>query len=191
MQDLREDLKRLVVQKIIPAGMIDKKTKIIINGTGRFEQGGPLADTGMTGRKIIVDTYGGVGSHGGGSFSGKDPSKVDRSGSYTARYIAKNIVAAGIADKVEVQLAYAIGVAEPVSIMVDSFGTAKIHEDKVKGLIRTHFDLRPKAMISTLNLLRPIYRKTAVYGHFGRTEPEFTWERTDKADALRRDAGLR
>jgi S-adenosylmethionine synthetase len=191
MQDLREDLKRLVVQKIIPAGMIDKKTKIIINGTGRFEQGGPLADTGMTGRKIIVDTYGGVGSHGGGSFSGKDPSKVDRSGSYTARYIAKNMVAAGIADKLEVQLAYAIGVAEPVSIMLDTFGTAKIHEDKVKELIRTHFALRPKAMISALNMLRPIYRKTAVYGHFGRTEPEFTWERTDKAEALRRDAGLR
>jgi S-adenosylmethionine synthetase len=191
MQDLREDLKRLVVRKIIPAGMIDKKTKVIINGTGRFEQGGPLADTGMTGRKIIVDTYGGVGSHGGGSFSGKDPSKVDRSGSYTARYIAKNIVAAGIADKLEVQLAYAIGVAEPVSIMLDSFGTAKIHEDEVKELIRAHFALRPKAMIGALDMLRPIYRKTAVYGHFGRTEPEFTWERTDKADALRRDAGLR
>ena len=191
MPDLREDLKQLVVRKVIPAAMIDKNTKLIINGTGRFEQGGPLADTGMTGRKIIVDTYGGVGSHGGGSFSGKDPSKVDRSGSYTARYIAKNIVAAGIADKLEVQLAYAIGVAEPVSIMLDTFGTAKIHEDKVKELIRAHFALRPKAMISALNMLRPIYRNTAVYGHFGRTEPEFTWERTDKADTLRRDAGLR
>jgi S-adenosylmethionine synthetase len=191
MQVLREDLKRLVIGKVIPAAMIDKKTKIIINGTGRFEQGGPLADTGMTGRKIIVDTYGGVGSHGGGSFSGKDPSKVDRSGSYTARYIAKNLVAAGIADKLEVQLAYAIGVAEPVSIMLDSFGTAKVHEDKIKELIRAHFALRPKAMISALKLLRPIYRRTAVYGHFGRTDPEFTWERTDKTNALRRDAGLR
>jgi S-adenosylmethionine synthetase len=191
MQDLREDLQQLVVRKVIPAAMIDKKTRIIINGTGRFEQGGPLADTGMTGRKIIVDTYGGVGSHGGGSFSGKDPSKVDRSGSYTARYIAKNIVAAGIADKLEVQLAYAIGVAEPVSIMLDSFGTAKIDEDKIKELIRAHFVLKPKAMIRALNMLRPIYRKTAVYGHFGRTEPEFTWERPDKADTLRRDAGLR
>jgi S-adenosylmethionine synthetase len=191
MQDLREDLERLVVRKAIPSAMIDKKTRIIINGTGRFEQGGPLADTGMTGRKIIVDTYGGVGSHGGGSFSGKDPSKVDRSGSYTARYIAKNIVAARIADKLEVQLAYAIGVAEPVSIMLDSFGTARIHEDKIKELIQAHFALKPKAMISALNMLRPIYRQTAVYGHFGRTEPEFTWERTDKADTLRRDAGLR
>jgi len=191
MEDLREELRQQVIRKVIPAGMMDKQTKIIINGTGRFEQGGPLADTGMTGRKIIVDTYGGVGSHGGGSFSGKDPSKVDRSGSYTARYIAKNLVAAGIADKLEVQLAYAIGVAEPVSIMLDSFGTAKIHEDKIKDLIRAHFSLKPKAMISALNLLRPIYRKTAVYGHFGRTEPEFTWEKTDKADALRRDAGLR
>jgi S-adenosylmethionine synthetase len=190
MEDLREDLRQQVIRKVIPAGMIDKETKFIINGTGRFEQGGPLADTGMTGRKIIVDTYGGVGSHGGGSFSGKDPSKVDRSGSYTARYIAKNIVAAGIADKLEVQLAYAIGVAEPVSIMLDTFGTAKIHEDKVKELIRAHFPLKPKAMIGSLNLLRPIYRKTAVYGHFGRTEPEFTWERMDKAETLRRDAGL-
>jgi len=191
MEDLREGLKQLVVRNVIPAAMIDRKTKIIINGTGRFEQGGPLADTGMTGRKIIVDTYGGVGSHGGGSFSGKDPSKVDRSGSYTARHIAKNIVAAGIADKLEVQLAYAIGVAEPVSIMLDSFDTARIHEDKIKELIRAHFALKPKAMISALNMLRPIYRQTAVYGHFGRTEPEFTWERTDKADTLRRDAGLR
>ncbi|MFZ2054776.1 MAG: methionine adenosyltransferase [Candidatus Aminicenantales bacterium] len=189
--DLQDSLLKMVVRKVIPAGMIDKKTKIIINGTGRFEQGGPLADTGMTGRKIIVDTYGGVGSHGGGSFSGKDPSKVDRSGSYTARYVAKNAVAAGLADKLEVQLAYAIGVAEPVSIMVDTFGTAKIPEDKIKELIRAHFALRPKAMINALDLLRPIYRKTSVYGHFGRTEPEFTWEKIDKAQALRRDAGLR
>ena len=191
IRDLREDLTQQVIRKVIPAPMIDKRTKIVINGTGRFEQGGPLADTGMTGRKIIVDTYGGVGSHGGGSFSGKDPSKVDRSGSYTARYIAKNIVAAGIADKLEVQLAYAIGVVEPVSIMVDSFGTAKIPEDTIKELIRAHFALKPKAMINSLNMLRPIYRKTAVYGHFGRQEPEFTWEKTDKAELLRRDAGLR
>jgi S-adenosylmethionine synthetase len=190
IDDLRDDIRQLIIKKVIPAGMIDRKTKIIINGTGRFEQGGPLADTGMTGRKVIVDTYGGVGSHGGGSFSGKDPSKVDRSGSYTARYIAKNLVAAGIADKLEVQLAYAIGVAEPVSIMVESFGTARINEDKIKELIRAHFALKPKAMIEALNLRRPIFRKTAVYGHFGRTEPEFTWERVDKADALKNDAGL-
>ncbi len=190
MEDLREGIKQVVIKKVVPAGMLDKNTKIIINGTGRFEQGGPLADTGMTGRKIIVDTYGGVGSHGGGAFSGKDPSKVDRSGSYMARYIAKNFVAAGIADKLEVQLAYAIGVAEPVSIMVDSFGTAKISEDKIKELIRAHFPLRPKGMINYLNLLRPIYRKTACYGHFGRNDEDFTWERTDKAEALRREAGL-
>ncbi len=190
MEDLREDIKRVVIQKVIPAEMLDKKTTIIINGTGRFEQGGPLADTGMTGRKIIVDTYGGVGSHGGGCFSGKDPSKVDRSGSYMARYIAKNIVAAGIADRLEVQLAYAIGVADPVSIMVDSFGTARISEDTIKELIRAHFPLKPKPMINHLNLLRPIFRKTACYGHFGRDEEEFTWEKTDKAEALRRDAGL-
>lgn len=190
IEDLRADIKQMVIKKVIPPGMLDKKTKIIVNGTGRFEQGGPLADTGITGRKIIVDTYGGVGSHGGGCFSGKDPSKVDRSGSYTARYIAKNMVAAGIADKLEVQLAYAIGVADPVSIMVDSFGTAKIHEDKIKELIRAHFALKPKAMIKALDLLRPIYRKTACYGHFGRNEKGFTWEKTDKAEALRKAARL-
>jgi S-adenosylmethionine synthetase len=190
MEDLNDGIRQQVIKKVVPAAMMDKKTKIIINGTGRFEQGGPLADTGITGRKIIVDTYGGVGSHGGGSFSGKDPSKVDRSGSYMARYIAKNIVAAGIADKLEVQLAYAIGVAEPVSVMVDSFGTSKIPEDKIKELIRGHFALKPKAMINALDLLRPIYRKTACYGHFGRTDPEFTWEKTDKAETLRKEAGL-
>lgn len=190
IEDLRADIRQMVIKKVIPPGMLDKKTKIIINGTGRFEQGGPLADTGMTGRKIIVDTYGGVGSHGGGGFSGKDPSKVDRSGSYTARYIAKNLVAAGIADKLEVQLAYAIGMADPVSIMVDSFGTAKIHEDKIKELIRAHFALKPKAMISALDLLRPVYRKTACYGHFGRNEEGFTWEKRDKAEALRKAARL-
>lgn len=190
MSDLREDIKRVVVKEIIPAEMLDKKTKIYINGTGRFEQGGPLADSGVTGRKIIVDTYGGVGSHGGGCFSGKDPSKVDRSGSYMARCIAKNLVSAGIADRLEVQMAYAIGVPYPVSLMVDSFGTAKISEDKIKELIQAHFDLSPREMIKSLDLLRPIYKKTACYGHFGRTEKEFTWERLDKAEFLKRDAGL-
>lgn len=192
MEDLREDIRREVIRKVIPAELIDEATwkKVFINGTGRFEIGGPLGDTGITGRKIIVDTYGGVGSHGGGAFSGKDPSKVDRSGSYMARYVAKNVVAAGLADRLEVQLAYAIGIAEPVSVMVDSFGTAKVSEDRIKGLIRSHFKLTPKGMIAYLDLLRPIYRKTAAYGHFGRTEPEFTWERTDMAATLRKDAGL-
>jgi S-adenosylmethionine synthetase len=190
MSDLRDDIKRVVVKEIIPAEMFDKDTKVFINETGRFEQGGPLADSGVTGRKIIVDTYGGVGSHGGGCFSGKDPTKVDRSGSYMARYIAKNLVSAGIADKIEVQMAYAIGVAYPVSLMVDSFDTAKISEDKIKELIQAHFDLTPRGMIKTLDLLRPIYKKTACYGHFGRTEKEFTWESVDKAEALKRDAGL-
>jgi S-adenosylmethionine synthetase len=190
MSDLREDIKRVVIKEIIPAEMFDKDTKVFINETGRFEQGGPLADSGVTGRKIIVDTYGGVGSHGGGCFSGKDPTKVDRSGSYMARYVAKNLVSAGFADKLEVQMAYAIGVAQPVSLMVDSFGTAKISEDKIKELIQAHFDLSPRGMIKTLDLLRPIYKKTACYGHFGRTEKEFTWERVDKADSLKKDAGL-
>jgi S-adenosylmethionine synthetase len=191
MDTLRAELKKVVINKVIPLEMMDRNTKIFINGTGRFEQGGPLADTGMTGRKIIVDTYGGVGSHGGGSFSGKDPSKVDRSGSYMARHIAKNLVAAGLADKLEVQLAYAIGVPFPVSIMIDSFGTARIPEDKIKELIRAHFNLSPKGMINALDLYRPIYRKTACFGHFGRSEPEFTWEKTDKADTLRKEAGLK
>lgn len=190
MSHLRENIKREVIEKVIPAELLDAKTSFYINETGRFEQGGPLADTGITGRKIIVDTYGGVGSHGGGCFSGKDPTKVDRSGSYMARYVAKNVVAAGIADKLEVQMAYAIGVPFPVSIMVDSFGTAKISEDKIKELIRAHFDLSPKGMINTLDLLKPIYKKTACYGHFGRTESEFTWERLDKVEVLRDDAGL-
>jgi S-adenosylmethionine synthetase len=190
MNDLKADIKREVIMKVIPPEMMDKNTAIYINETGRFEQGGPLADTGITGRKIIVDTYGGVGSHGGGCFSGKDPTKVDRSGSYMARYVAKNLVAAGIADKLEVQIAYAIGVPHPVSIMVDSFGTAKIDEDKIKDLIRAHFNLSPKGMIHTLDLLRPIFKKTACYGHFGRTENEFTWEKLDKAEVLRKDAGL-
>jgi S-adenosylmethionine synthetase len=190
MADLRENIKNVVVKAVVPPEMMDSHTKIYINETGRFEQGGPLADTGLTGRKIIVDTYGGVGSHGGGCFSGKDPSKVDRSGSYMARYIAKNIVAAGIAERLEVQIAYAIGVAHPVSILVDSFGTAKISEDRIKELIRAHFELTPKKMIQSLDLLRPIYRQTSCYGHFGRSEDEFTWEKTDKADILRSEAGL-
>ncbi len=190
MADFRENIKNVVIKEVVPPEMLDSRTKIFINETGSFEQGGPLADTGLTGRKIIVDTYGGVGSHGGGCFSGKDPSKVDRSGSYMARYIAKNIVAAEIADKLEVQIAYAIGVAEPVSILVDTFGTAKISEDKIKDLIRGHFQLSPKGMIQSLDLLKPIYKKTSCYGHFGRNGKEFTWENTDKADVLRRDAGL-
>jgi S-adenosylmethionine synthetase len=190
IEDLRDDLKKEVVKKVIPAALLDKETKIIINGTGRFEQGGPLADTGLTGRKIIVDTYGGFGKHGGGAYSGKDPSKVDRSGSYMARYVAKNIVAAGIADQIEVQLAYAIGVAQPVSIMVDSFGTAKISENKIKELVLANFQLTPKGMIKSLDLLRPIYKKTAAFGHFGRSEPEFSWERIDKAKILRKGAGF-
>lgn len=190
MDQLRQDIKERIIGEVIPSEFMDEKSwgNIFINGTGRFEQGGPLADTGITGRKIIVDTYGGVGSHGGGCFSGKDPSKVDRSGSYMARYIAKNIVAAGLADRIEIQIAYCIGIPEPVSLMVDSFGTAKISEDAIKDLIRSHFDLRPKKMIATLDLLRPIFRKTAVYGHFGREEEEFTWEKVDKADSLRSDA---
>jgi S-adenosylmethionine synthetase len=190
MGDLREAILNEVIKKVIPVEMWDKDTKIFINETGRFEQGGPLADTGLTGRKIIVDTYGGVGSHGGGCFSGKDPSKVDRSGSYMARYIAKNLVAAGIADKLEIQMAYAIGVARPVSILVESFGTTKISEDRIKELIRDHFDLTPKGMIKSLDLNRPIYKKTACYGHFGRNEDEFTWEKTDKAEILKKEAGL-
>ena len=193
MQELREDIKREVIKKVIPADLLDKNTwkKVYINGTGRFEIGGPLADTGMTGRKIIVDTYGGFFSHGGGSFSGKDPSKVDRSGSYMARYIAKNIVAAGLADRVGVQMAFAIGVAEPVSIMVDTFGTGRVKEELIEELIRAYFQMTPRGMIEQLDLLRPIYKKTACYGHFGRTEPEFTWEKTDKADILKKEAGLK
>ncbi|NOR13249.1 MAG: methionine adenosyltransferase [Candidatus Aminicenantes bacterium] len=190
MQDLRKEIHGAVIKEIIPVHMIDDNTKIFINETGQFIQGGPFADSGLTGRKIIVDTYGGVGSHGGGCFSGKDPSKVDRSGSYMARYVAKNLVSAGIADKLEVQIAYAIGVPFPVSIMVDTFGTAKIPEDNIKELIRAHFNLSPKGMIESLDLLRPIYKKTAAFGHFGREEKEFTWEKTDKAELLRKDAGL-
>ncbi len=190
MGDLREDIRREVIDPVVPAGMIDRNTKIFINGTGRFEQGGPIADSGLTGRKIIVDTYGGFSSHGGGCFSGKDPSKVDRSGSYMARYVAKNLVAAGVADKIEVQLAYCIGIAEPVSLMVDTFETGKIPEARIREIIRAHFPLTPKRMIEHLDLKKPRYKKSAAFGHFGRTEPEFTWEQTDKAAAIRRDAGL-
>ncbi|MBI5968803.1 MAG: methionine adenosyltransferase [Deltaproteobacteria bacterium] len=187
---LKEGLIEEVIKKVIPAEYLDRNTKYYINTTGRFVVGGPRGDCGLTGRKIIVDTYGGVGSHGGGCFSGKDPSKVDRSGSYMARYVAKNIIAAGLAEKVEVQIAYAIGVADPVSVMIDTGGTWKIPPDDIAKLIREHFDLKPAPMIRYLNLLRPIYKKTACYGHFGRNDPDFTWERTDLAEALRRAAGL-
>jgi len=187
---LREGLIEEVIKKVIPAHYLDKKTKYYINTTGRFVVGGPKADCGMTGRKIIVDTYGGVGSHGGGAFSGKDPSKVDRSGSYMARYVAKNIVAAGLAEKVEVQIAYTIGVAEPVSVMIDTGGTWKIPPDDIAKIVREHFDLRPAPIIRHLNMLRPIYKKTACYGHFGRNDPDFTWERTDMAETLRKAAKL-
>jgi S-adenosylmethionine synthetase len=187
---LKDGLIEEVIKKVIPAEHLDLNTKYYINSTGRFVVGGPRGDCGLTGRKIIVDTYGGVGSHGGGSFSGKDPSKVDRSGSYMARYVAKNIVAAGLAEKVEVQIAYAIGVAQPVSVMIDTGGTWKIPPDDIARLIREHFDLRPSPIIRYLNLLRPIYKKTACCGHFGRNDPDFTWERTDMAETLRKAAGL-
>ena len=189
-ETLREEIEEQIIKHVIPEKLLDKDTKYFINPTGRFVIGGPMGDCGVTGRKIIVDTYGGVGSHGGGAFSGKDPTKVDRSASYMARHIAKNIVAAGLAKRVEVQLAYAIGVPEPVSIMVDTFGTGKVSEEKISELIRSHFALTPREIIEALNLRRPIFKKTAVYGHFGRNEPEFTWEKTDKADVLRKDAGV-
>jgi S-adenosylmethionine synthetase len=179
-----------VIKPIIPAHMLDAKTKYHINPTGRFVIGGPMGDAGLTGRKIIVDTYGGYSRHGGGAFSGKDPSKVDRSACYMARYIAKNIVAAGLASRAEVQLAYAIGVAEPVSVMVDTFGTAAIPEEKITELVRQNFSLTPKAIIETLDLRKPVYKQTAAYGHFGRSGPGFTWEMTDRADALRKAAGI-
>jgi S-adenosylmethionine synthetase len=188
--DLRDAVTEYVIKPIIPAAMLDAKTKYHINPTGRFVIGGPMGDAGLTGRKIIVDTYGGYSRHGGGAFSGKDPSKVDRSACYMARYIAKNIVAAGLARKTEVQLAYAIGVAEPVSVMAETFGTAAISEEKITALIREFFALTPKGIIETLDLRRPIYRATAAYGHFGRSGAGFTWERTDRADALRKAAGL-
>jgi S-adenosylmethionine synthetase len=187
-EDLRADILKHVIQAVLPAELLDENTKYHINPTGRFVIGGPMGDTGLTGRKIIVDTYGGAGRHGGGAFSGKDPTKVDRSAAYLARYIAKNIVAAGLADRAEVQLAYAIGVAEPVSVLVDTFGTGKISEAELTRLVRANFELTPKGIIESLKLRRPIYQKTAAYGHFGRTEPEFTWEATDKAAALKEQA---
>jgi len=187
---LKDAIIEEVIKKSVPAEYLDKNTKYYINPTGRFVVGGPQGDCGLTGRKIIVDTYGGHGSHGGGAFSGKDPSKVDRSASYMARYIAKNVVAAGLADECELQIAYAIGIAEPVSVMVDTFGTEKIAPEKIVQLIREHFRMKPAEIIKTLDLLRPIYKKTAANGHFGRTEPEFTWERTDKAEALKKAARI-
>jgi S-adenosylmethionine synthetase len=189
--DLRADMMRHVIQAVIPANLLDEDTKYHINPTGRFVIGGPMGDSGLTGRKIIVDSYGGMGRHGGGAFSGKDPTKVDRSAAYVARYIAKNIVAAGLADRCEVQLAYAIGVAEPVSVLVETFGTEKVDPSIIPDLIRANFKLTPRGIIESLNLRRPIYRKTAAYGHFGRTDPDFTWEKTDKADKLATDAGLK
>ncbi|MEX1198784.1 MAG: methionine adenosyltransferase [Pseudohongiellaceae bacterium] len=187
---LKEAVMEEIIKPVLPAEWLDADTKYFINPTGRFVIGGPYGDAGLTGRKIIVDTYGGMARHGGGAFSGKDPSKVDRSAAYAARYVAKNLVAAGIADRCEVQLSYAIGVAEPTSISVETFGTGQISEHRIVELIRKHFELRPKGLIKMLDLIQPIYQPTAAYGHFGRTETEFTWERTDKAEALRDEAGL-
>ncbi|BDV43480.1 S-adenosylmethionine synthase [Geotalea uraniireducens] len=189
-ETIKEGIIEEVVKKIIPAQLMDDKTRFLINPTGRFVIGGPMGDCGLTGRKIIVDSYGGHGAHGGGAFSGKDPSKVDRSAAYMGRYVAKNLVAAGLCSKCEVQVAYAIGVAEPVSVMVDTSGTGKIPSKRIAEIVREVFDLRPRAIIEQLDLLRPIYRKTAAYGHFGRELPEFTWERTDKAEIIRQKAGL-
>ncbi len=187
--ELKEQINEHVIKPIC-SDFLDENTKIHINATGKFVIGGPEGDTGVTGRKIIVDTYGGIGRHGGGAFSGKDPSKVDRAGAYAARYVAKNIVAAGLADKCEVQLSYAIGVAEPTSVNVDTFGTNKVDEEKIIELVKKHFPLTPKWIIETLDLLRPIYKKTASYGHFGRNDPDFTWEKTDVAPTLKKEAGL-
>src|SRR3954471_11502256 len=187
---MREDVTEKIIKACIPSNLMDKNTKIYVNPTGRFVVGGPHGDAGVTGRKIIVDTYGGYAPHGGGAFSGKDPTKVDRSACYMARYVAKNVVAAGLADRAMVQLAYAIGVADPVSVLVDTEGTGKISDEKLVELVRAHFKLTPKGIMETLDLRRPIYKKTAAFGHFGRTEPEFTWERTDKAASLKSQAGL-
>ncbi len=189
-QDIHDGVMEEIISKVLPEHWLDKNTRIYINPTGRFVIGGPVGDCGLTGRKIIVDTYGGMARHGGGAFSGKDPSKVDRSAAYAGRYVAKNIVAAGLADKCEIQVSYAIGVAEPTSISLETFGTAHVAEDKIIQLVREHFDLRPKGMVSMLDLLRPIYRQTAAYGHFGRTENSFSWEQTDKAETLKMEAGL-
>ena len=188
--DIREAVMEEIIQHVLPAEWLHKDTEFHINPTGQFIIGGPMGDCGVTGRKIIVDTYGGMARHGGGAFSGKDPSKVDRSAAYAGRYVAKNIVAAGLAERCEVQVSYAIGVAEPTSISVNTFGTGKIDDDRIVTLVREHFDLRPRGLIEMLDLKRPIYRATAAYGHFGRELPEFTWERTDKAEALRQAAGL-
>ena len=185
-EQMKKDIIEKVIEHVIPKNMLDKNTKFFINETGRFTIGGTLADSGLTGRKIIVDTYGGIGSHGGGCYSGKDPTKVDRSGSYMARYIAKNIVAAGLAYKCDVQIAYAIGVSKPVSVMVNTYGTGKVTDERITEAVKTVFDMTPKGIIEHLNLRRPIYRKTAVYGHFGRDDPDFTWERTDKVDELKK-----
>jgi S-adenosylmethionine synthetase len=188
-ETLRDEITDKIVSRVIPADMMDAKTRILINPTGRFVVGGPHGDAGVTGRKIIVDTYGGAAPHGGGAFSGKDPTKVDRSACYMARYVAKNVVAAGLAEKCTVQLAYAIGVAEPVSVFIETHGTGVIADEKISELVRAHFKLTPRGIIESLDLRRPIYKKTAAFGHFGRTEPEFTWEKTDKAAALRADGG--
>lgn len=189
LKEIREDIIERVIKPTVSPEILDEEhVKYYINPTGRFVVGGPMGDTGLTGRKIIVDSYGGVGSHGGGSFSGKDPTKVDRSGAYMARYIAKNIVASGIADRIQVQMAYAIGMPEPVSVLVDTFGTSKVPSEKIVQVIRKNFDLTPKGMIDTLNLRRPIFKKTAVYGHFGRNDPDFTWEKTDVADIFKKGA---
>ena len=188
--ELSEAVIEEIIRPVLPKELISSATRFLVNPTGRFVVGGPNGDCGLTGRKIIVDSYGGTARHGGGAFSGKDPSKVDRSAAYAARYVAKNIVAAGLAERCEVQIAYAIGVAKPVSLMVETFGTGKIADEKIVELVSQHFDLRPKGIIQSLDLLRPIYSKTAAYGHFGRDEPEFSWESTDKAAALRADAGL-
>ena len=190
LENLREAVMEEIIKPVLPAEWINKNTKYFINPTGRFVIGGPHGDCGLTGRKIIVDTYGGMARHGGGAFSGKDPSKVDRSATYLARYVAKNLVAAGIAERCELQLSYAIGVAEPTSISIETFGTGKISDEKIVELVRNHFELKPKGLIDMLDLLKPIYRQTAAYGHFGRKGANFTWERTDKADALKSDAGL-
>ena len=190
LEQIRKDLIEHVIKPVVPANLLKEETRIFVNPTGKFVIGGPQGDSGLTGRKIIVDTYGGWARHGGGAFSGKDPTKVDRSAAYAARYVAKNIVAAGLADRCEIQLAYAIGVAYPVSVMVDTFGTNKVDEEKIEELVSKHFDLRPAGIIKMLDLRRPIYKQTAAYGHFGRTDVDLPWEHTDKADVLKKEAGL-